>query len=262
MGRPFLKEDMATIAQNFEFQLPVIEDALQEYLNISAKENRSQITFIEDTENEEDPDNIFSAVKKELKESKPILALAVIEAGLYSVNKQREFLESKRGKRKTVEGEPLEDRINFLRSLAIRYERTENFLFTHSEFFGSLPDRDNALEWMADEKRHIEKLAKDEKKEEALKKIYKSKLMSEVPAYERFLTGRQVIHDYDFVLSSMESWIQATREVIADGLPSSLTKKDDTKLDQLKKDLKSIHTLRSLIAILEGERNEKIALRR
>ena len=258
LGRPFLQEDHEKVAQTFEFQLPVVEDALGEFLSMSAKESeggKEKLRVV-------DYDAVLEEIKKELMKNKPILALAIIEAGLYCVNKETEFLESKKEKgQKIIDGEPLADRIDFLRTLAIRYGRTEDFLFTHSDFSEILPSKDHLLKYVADEKQDIENMAKKEENE-ALRKLYDSRLKSVVPAYDRFLKGQQVVGDYNTLLSALEERLQIVRELINDDLLEYMATKNEAKIDEVKRNTKLVYTLRSFLALMEGERNEKIDLRR
>lgn len=261
LGWPILELDKETVARTFEAQLPIIESALSEVLNLAAKENPGMVTSVEDTKNEEDPESILGAVRKELKKNDPVLALAIIEAGLYSVNQRRETLERKKEEAEDINDDSIHDRIDIFQALETRYGEAEDFLFTHSDFGEILPSKDNLLEWIADEKRDIEKMVKKEDNE-SLKKLYVSRLQSVVPSYDRFLTGRQVVDDYNTLLSALEERLQIIREMINDDLLEYMATKNEAKMTEIKRNSKLVYAIRSFLALAEGERNEKIALRR
>lgn len=249
-------EEKETIRMTLEGQFTVIQDALYEFLNTASKENPEGISVLKN------PEDIFEDAKKELKANEPVLAFAIIEAGLYSVNQKRETLEKKREEREDINDESIEDRIDLLRSLETRYGEVEDFLFTHSDFSEILPSKEHLLKWIADEKKDIERLAEDETKEEDLKKLYASRLKSVVPSYDRFLKGQQVIDDYNTLLSALGERLQIIRDMINDDLLEYMATKNEAKMAEIKRNSKLVYAIRSFLALAEGERNEKIALRR
>lgn len=255
LGRPVLEMDKEMISKTFEAQFPMVQDALWEALRTISKEYPKGVSVLED------PEEILEEVKKELKKNNPALALAIIEAGLYSVNRERDVLERKKEEAEDINDESLQDRIDLMQALETRYSETEDFLFTHSDFAEILPSKDHLLAWVADEKRDIEKGAKEEKNE-GLKKLYDSRLKSVVPAYDRFLKEKQVVGDYNTLLSSLEERLQMIRELINDDLLEYLADKNEAGGAKIKRNSKLVYTLRSFLALMEGERNERIALKK
>lgn len=249
-------EEKEIIRMTSEGQFAVIQDALYEFLNTASKENSEGISVLKN------PEDIFEDAKKELKANEPVLAFAIIEAGLYSVNQKREALERKKEEAEDINDESIHDRIDMFQALETRYGEVEDFLFTHSDFSEILPSRDNLIEWIADEKKDIEKLAKDETKEENLKKLYESRLKAEVPSYDRFLKGQQVVGDYNTLLFVLEERLQMIRELINDDLLEYMATKNEAQMAEIKRNAKLVYAIRSFLALAEGERNERVALRK
>ena len=104
-------------------------------------------------------------------------------------------------------------------------------------------------------------MAKKEENE-GLKKLYESRLKSVVPAFDRFLKGRQMVDDYNTVISALEERLQIKREMVNDDLLEYMATQNEAKIAEIKRRSKLIYTLRSFLALMEGERNEKIALHR
>ena len=269
--------------KTFESDVEVVRSAFLEFLEGVAGKESGKTTTIPAYKIEE----FVNAIKKDITGDKKFTvgALVTLEAGLYALGKKMEkFLEmkenavfessgdaetreqavssgiEKRGDASENQGD-LGMRIEYLASRMAWYAETENFLFSHSEFSQDIPARNDFIEWLKTEKQAVENGAKNELYE-ILQKKYISRLKSEVPAFDRFLNGRQVIGDYDIIMSVIENSIDNYRDALSDHLEIEFQNLGTERRADVEPKLKKIYELRAFLSLLEGERNERIALQR
>ena len=123
-----------------------------------------------------------------------------------------------------------------------------------------MPDRADIIEWFKDEKRHIEETAKNAELENEQKR-YESRLKAEVPAINNFIDGREAKGDYDTILSILDDKILYAREEITILLKVYIQGLRSEEKEEIEGQLRFIYVMRSFMALIEGERNEKIALK-
>src|SRR3989338_10808902 len=117
----------------------------------------------------------------------------------------------------------------------------------------------------------IKKLAKEEEKfrgaeegESIGKRLFRSKLLTDVPAIERFETGRETTRDYREIMDVINSRLLAERERLGVLLLQYgvLQYGEDFKTvfyDKMAKTLVGVRQMELFLAMAEGERNERIA---
>lgn len=269
LGPAFLEEDRDFCEADFKAQIPIVQDALMEFLNGCAKDDwkpekdGGSKAFVVD----------FDKILKEIlaglegNEKDVTLALAIIEAGQLETNTEKSVLEKKVDETDGVEEiELIRDRNESAIAREGRYGESEDFLFNHFSKTNKFPTKKDLLKWLASEKSDLSDAFKDAKERDSDEKWMKnleSRVRSEVPVIDRFLNGKAVVDDYDMISGMVERNLEQSRTSVFYSLRTFFSGKDNNMmLEEIKKDLQFIYILRSFLSLLEGERNEFKALGR
>jgi len=150
----------------------------------------------------------------------------------------------------------------------LHYQEVADILFSHDEY--GVPEKPDFIEWLGKTKELIKKLAKEEEKfrgaeegESIGKRLFRSKLLTDVPAIERFETGRETTRDYREIMDVINSRLLAERERLGILLLQlgGLYENDSKKIfhDEIVETLVGVRQMELFLAMAEGERNERIA---
>ncbi|KKS38094.1 MAG: hypothetical protein A3G49_00050 [Candidatus Sungbacteria bacterium RIFCSPLOWO2_12_FULL_41_11] len=251
LGQPLINESPKEIEIKFQGFGLMLEDALGEFMAyLAEKHELPSKVYIED---------ISKTLKEDLKKKDILIPLALIEAVQLALEKIGNRVEEKK-ESGDMPDETDMDNSEMARLYKKGYQEAEDFFFSHSELFDAMPDRADIIEWFKDEKRHIEETAKNAELENEQKR-YESRLKAEVPAINNFIDGREAKGDYDTILSILDDKILYAREEITILLKVYIQGLRSEEKEEIEGQLRFIYVMRSFMALIEGERNEKIALK-
>lgn len=252
LGQPVLKDEFEK--ESIEATFPVIKEAFIEFFIKRANEgdNRAALMFA------------IAELKKEKGDA--TLALSIIESARGELQFSRNLMESyELESEDTTKNQELEveRQKNFEQDM--HYQETSDILFGHDNYV--VPARSDLIEWLGETKKLIKKLAKEEEEKligaeedkSAGKRIFRSKLLTDLPAIERFETGRETTRDYREIMSLIESRLLAERDKIGGLLMQYITSPKKEQKNDMAKSLAEIRKMELFFAMSEGERNERIA---
>ena len=255
LGQPRIVESKEELEEKFKKYGKKLENGLGDFLVYISKGKESlersmferlKQTIREDMEGEDKDTTI------------PLAFVEVVTQALSDMEGRVESIKEEGGIPTEADQSARETARTYLKE----FSEIEDFLFSHSELYDALPDRSNLIEWLKNEKSFVESNLNDSALDEDHRKYYESVLKSEVPSIERYLKGLAGDHDYDALVANLTESISIQRRQLQDYLQEYVvTQKDELKPDMEDK-LKIIFILRSLQAQLEGERNEKRALKK
>ena len=270
IGRPGIKEFKQEFEkESIEATFPVVKEALSEfyekYFSRDKQINRT-LQIIRDAERT--CDFAIEILKKE--DGDATLALSIIESARGELQYERDLMESheleSEEEVKNQEAEIVWQK-NFEKDL--HYQEATDILFSHDEY--GVPEKPDFIEWLGETKELIKKLAKEEEEkfrgaeegEGIGKRPFRSKLLTDVPAIERFETGRETTRDYREIMDVINSRLLAERERLGILLLQlgGLYENDSKKIfhDEIVETLVGVRQMELFLAMAEGERNERIA---
>lgn len=256
LGQPVIDESQKEVELKFQGYGLLIEDALQEFTSYLSK--KSEVL------NKRQVEEILKELREDLKgkERDVILPLALVEAVELALEKIERRVEDKK-EEGDIPDETDRDNAEMAQLYKKSYQEAEDFFFSHSELFDAMPDYADMVEWLKNEKKYIEIGAGDKGINEARRKHCESRLKAEVPAINNFIEGRVVKSDLDVILSILDEKILSAREeiIILLKLYFQGTGKGEAK-EEIEGQLRFIYIVRSFMALIEGERNERVALHR
>ena len=270
IGRPGIKEFKQEFEkESIEATFPVVKEALSEfyekYFSRDKQINRT-LQIIRDAERT--CGLAIEILKKE--DGDATLALSIIESARGELQYERDLMESheleSEEEVKNQEAEIVWQK-NFEKDL--HYQEVADILFSHDEY--GVPEKPDFIEWLGETKELIKKLAKEEEEkfrgaeegEGIGKRPFRSKLLTDVPAIERFETGRETTRDYREIMDVINSRLLAERERLGILLLQlgGLYENDSKKIfhDEIVETLVGVRQMELFLAMAEGERNERIA---
>src|SRR3989338_437825 len=271
IGRPGIKEFKQEFEkESIEATFPVVKEALSEfyekYFSRDKQINRT-LQIIRDAERT--CDFAIEILKKE--DGDATLALSIIESARGELQYERDLMESheleSEEEVKNQEAEIVWQK-NFEKDL--HYQEATDILFSHDEY--GVPEKPDFIEWLGETKELIKKLAKEEEEkfrgaeegEGIGKRPFRSKLLTDVPAIERFETGRETTRDYREIMDVVNIRLLTARKRLGVLLLQYgvLQYGEDFKTvfyDKMAKTLVGVRQMELFLAMAEGERNERIA---
>jgi len=266
LGQPVFEQEFEK--ESIEAIFPVIREALDEFYK--RRINHNETAFILGvTRNIE---NIYSLARAELmsKNSDATLAISIIESARGELQYERnsiEFSELESEDKVTNQEREIVRQKNFEKDL--HYQEATDILFSHDGY--GVPTRPDFTDWLSETKKMIKKLAKEEEEkfrgaeegEGIGKRPFRSKLLTDVPAIERFENGRETTRDYREIIDVIESRLLAERDrisfFVAAHISDSKSLSTLSTLKPMAKLLANIRKTELFLAMAEGERNERIA---
>jgi len=269
IGRPGIKEFKQEFEkESIEATFPVIREAIGEFYEKHFSRDKQINRTLQITR---DAERIceFAIEKLKKEDGDATLALLIIESARGKLQYERDLMESheleSEEEVKNQEAEIVWQK-NFEKDL--HYQEVSDILFSHDEY--GVPEKPDFIEWLGKTKELIKKLAKEEEKfrgaeegESIGKRLFRSKLLTDVPAIERFETGRETTRDYREIMDVINSRLLAERERLGILLLQlgGLYENDSKKIfhDEIVETLVGVRQMELFLAMAEGERNERIA---
>lgn len=198
----------------------------------------------------------FSRIKV-LKEKDPVLALAIAEAGILVAKNDQRKMEAIKENGQEINADDYEK----ARLREIKYRKLVETLESFSAWREKIFWLQDVRDWCKLQKKFIEKL-RDETTSEGAKKHFESLSRSIVPVLERFYLNQEVTDDYSQLIDYLEIQIDTIRYELANALldyAQSPARELENKMKLFEENLVSFERF---LPLLEGERNERVALRR
>lgn len=264
LGQPVLENEFDK--ETIEATFPVIKEALDEFYMRRAKHDK-QAAFMLQVRHAAERPYIF-AIKELMKGNNATLALAIIESAQGELQYERsvlEFYELESEDATENQDVEIKRQENFEKDQ--HYQEVSDILFNYNEY--GVPEKSDFIEWLLKTKELIKKLAEDEEKkfrgaeegESIGKRVFRSKLLTEVPAIERFETGQETTRDYREIMSVIESRLLGERERLSALLLKYANDPKAEFYNEMKRTLVEVRQIELFFAMTEGERNERIAKR-
>lgn len=263
LGQPVFEDEFEK--ESIEATFPVIKEALDEFYMKRAQYDRDTAFVLQMMHNADRP---YAFATQELKKENgnATLALAIIESARGELQYEKSVLESyeleSEDSDKNQEMEAGRQK-NFEKDQ--HYQEASDILFSHDEY--GVPEKSDFIEWLGKTKELIKKLAKDEEKkfrgveaEESIgQRVFRSRLLTDVPAIERFETGQKTTRDYREIMDVIQSQLLAERERLGTLLLQYANDPKAEFYDEMAKTLTGVRQMELFFAMAEGERNERIA---
>lgn len=260
LGQPVINKEFEK--ESAEATLVVIKEALDEfYARKSSREGDKK--YWRHLKPENDKLKLYKIAENEIKKenSDLMIPLAILEAAKGEIQFEYDTLNSAD---QDDENQKLNERLaelsQFYFEKEMHYQEAADFLFSHAGY--ETPTHEELLEYLGSVKEKIKKLAVEEKEGaesgENVTKIFSSRLLTDVPAIERYETGRQVTADYSEIMDTINSLLLSVRNRIGDILVYYLNPPINF-IDDMGQSLKEARKIELFLSQLEGERNERIA---
>lgn len=265
LGEPVLNEEFAK--ESIEATFPVIKEALDEFYTRRANREQQAAFALQVMRDAERP--YTSAVAELGKEKgKVLLALAIFESVRGELQYERGLFDAYELESEDTEKNQqveIKRQENFEKDA--HYQEAADVLFSHDEY--DVPERADFIEWLGETKGFIKKLASEEEEkfrgtaegEGVGQRIFRSRLLTDVPAIERFETGSETTRDYREMMDLVESRLLAERERIGTVLLQYVNDQKTEFLHEMAAALTATRSMELFLSMLEGERNERIAKR-
>lgn len=262
LGQPVLENEFEK--ESIKATFPVIREAISEFYGrhfSHDKQINRTLQIVRDAERICD----FAIYELE-KENGATMALAILESARGELQLARDIMESyELESEDTTKNQEIETerQKNFEQDL--HYQEAADILFSHDGY--NVPIKPDFIEWLGETKELIKKLAKGEEEkfrgaeegEGIGKRPFRSKLLTDVPAIERFETGQETTRDYREIMDVINSRLLAERDRLGTLL---LQYGEDSKMvfyDEMAKTVAGVRQIELFLAMAEGERNERIA---
>ena len=267
LGQPVLNEEFE--GESVAATLPVIKEALEEFYRRRSK--RKEREEGRDFQYIYDPMSPLrmSEVAIEKEDGDLTMPLAILEAVKGEVQFEFDMLDSLEP---TVENQTTEEKIETTRQAdfekEMHYQEAADVLFSNIGY--ETPTHGELIEFLRETKEMIKKLAKEDKREgyggttdeDTLKKVFRSKLLTDVPAIERYEANRHVTGDYREIMEVVGSRLLSFRDTIGDILLKYVNNPQEEFVTNMKRVLVEMRKAELFLSQLEGERNERIAKER
>ncbi|MBI2446550.1 MAG: hypothetical protein HYV51_01875 [Parcubacteria group bacterium] len=263
LGQPVFDREFEK--ESIEATFPVVKEAISEfyekYFSRGKQINRT-LQIIRDAERT--CGIAIEILKKE--DGDATLALSIIESARGELQYERDLMEShKLESEEEVKNQEAEIvwQKNFEKDL--HYQEASDILFSHDEY--GVPEKPDFIEWLGETKESIKKLAKEEEEkfrgaqegDGIGKRPFRSRLLTDVPAIERFEIGKETTRDYREIMDVLNSRLLAERERLGVLLLQYGENSERVFYDKMAKTLVGVRQMELFLAMAEGERNERIA---
>lgn len=262
LGQPIIEEKFEK--ESVEATIYAIEEALGEFYRRRSVRNPRTAS---DLQVMRDPMRPYAASIEEIKkeDGDMTIPLAILEAALGEIQLEYDILNSLD---LDAENQSANEKVEAMRQSdferGAHYQEAADVLFSHEDY--ETPTRDELLEYLGEAKTYIRKRAKEEEKKyggagkgEGVNRIFRSRLLTDVPAIERYETGRHITGDYHEIMDVISQLLFNHRDRVGTMLLQYARDPQKMLANEIKPLLKEIRNLELLLSQLEGERNERIA---
>ena len=266
LGQPIIIKKFEK--ESTQATLFVIKEALEEFYR--RRSERKEREGEQDFQYMHNPMGPLSKSAKEIKEGGDLtIPLAILEAVRGEIQQEFEVLESLEP---DAENQITEEKIEITRQAdfekEMHYQETSDVLFSNADY--ETPTRDNLLEFLRETKEMIKKLGKEDVEEEygssksrdIVRKVFRSKMLTDVPAIERYETNRHIVGDYREIIGVINQRLLGCRDTIGDKLLRYANDPQEKFVTVIKLLLSETRKMELFLSQLEGERNERIAKER
>lgn len=262
LGQPVLKEEFEK--ESIEATLPVIEEALREFYNRRASRDDRASIALQMMHNAKLP---YSFAQRELQKGNgAVIALAILESARGEIQYNQSLIESYvLDSEDTTKNQELEIRRQKNFEQDMHYQEASDILFSRDGY--EVPTKKDLIIWLGETKKLIKKSAKEEEEkfrgaeqgESIGKRVFRSKLLTNVPAIERFETGQETTRDYREIMDVTQGRLLAERDRLGSLLLEYANDSKANFYDEMTKTLVEVRQMELFLAMAEGERNERIA---
>ncbi|MDO8574938.1 MAG: hypothetical protein Q7R61_01545 [bacterium] len=263
LGQPVFEQEFEK--ESIEATFPVIKEAIDEFYGrrfSHDKQINRTLQIIRDAERTCD----FAIEKLKKENGDATLAISIIESARGELQLARDIMESYELESEDASANQeieTEQQKNFEQDM--HYQEATDILFSHDGY--DVPIKPDFIEWLGETKELIKKLATEEEKkfrgaeegEGIGKRPFRSKLLTDVPAIERFETGQEVTRDYREIMDVINSRLLAERDRLGTLLLQYANDSKAEIYDEMAKTLVGVRQMELFLAMAEGERNERIA---
>ncbi len=265
LGQPVFEQEFEK--ESIEATFPVIKEAIDEFYEkrfSHDKQINRTLQIIRDAERTRD----FAIEKLKKESGDATLALSIIESARGELQLARDIMESYELESEDAStNQEIETKRQKNFEQDMHYQEATDILFSHDGY--DVPIKPDFIEWLGETKELIKKLAKEEKEkfrgaeegEGIGKRPFRSKLLTDVPAIERFETGQETTRDYREIMDVINSCLLAERDRLGILLLQYANGSKAEIYDKMAKTLVGVRQMELFLAMAEGERNERIAKR-
>ncbi|MBI2635018.1 MAG: hypothetical protein HYW79_00505 [Parcubacteria group bacterium] len=262
LGQPVIEEEFEK--ESVEATLAVVREALEEFYSRRSSREDQTALFLQTMRDPTEPLTIsVEEIKKE--DGDVTIPLAILEAVRGEIQYEYDALNSfELDAENRSENEKIETlrRDDFEKEL--HYQEASDVLFSHADY--ERPTHDDLLKYLSKIKGYIRKLAKEEEEKykgagesESKNRILRSRLLTDVPAIERYETGRHTTRDYREIMDAIDANLLGYRDQIGAALLQYANDPQEMFVSYIKQSLKETRRLELILSQLEGERNERVA---
>lgn len=263
LGEPFINEEFTK--ESLEATFPVIKEALDEFYQRRASRDQ-QVAFALQTMRDAERPYTFAIAELGKENGNATLALAILESVAGEIQYERSLMEIyELESDDTAKNQEIEEKRQANIEKEAHFQEAADILFGHDGY--AVPVRADFIEWLGETKGFIKKLAAEEEEkflgieqgEGVGKRIFRSRLLTDVPAIERFGAGQETTRDYREIMDVVESRLLAGRERIGTLLLQYVNDPAAGLKSEMAKLLTELRKTELFLSMLEGERNERVA---
>ncbi|MDO8561161.1 MAG: hypothetical protein Q7R91_03015 [bacterium] len=261
LGQPVFEDTLEK--ESVEATLDVVKEALEEfYRRRGAREDQAAFGL----QVMHDPMKPFAVSVEEIKKENGDMTvpLAVLEAARGEIQYEYDTLSSYEldaENQSTNEKAEATRRVDFEEEQ--HYQEATDVLFSHAGY--ETPTQEDLFGFLEETKNYIRKIAKEEEKkyreaeDGAGMRIFRARLLTDVPAIERYENGQHTTRDYREIMDVVGSRLLSYRDRIGTMLLQYANDSQKGFIVELKLLLGETRKLELFLSQLEGERNERIA---
>ncbi len=265
LGQPIFEQEFEkeSIGETF----PVVKEAMREFYDRHFRRgeqiNRT-LQIVNDAERTSD----FAIEELKKENGNATLALSIIESARGELQFIRDIMESyELESEDTQKNQKIETERQKNLGQDMHYQKAADILFSHDGY--GVPSKPDFIEWLSETKKMIKKLAKEEEEkfrsteegEGIGRRPFRSLLLVDIPAIERFETGQETARDYREIMDVINSRLLAERDRLGTLLIQYSNASEASIYDEMAKTLSGVRQMELFLAMAEGERNERIAKR-
>lgn len=266
LGHPLLNKKFEK--ESTQATLFVIKEALEEFyrrrFELGEKEEGRDFQYLH---NPMDP--LLTSEKEIKKEAGDLtIPLIILEAARGEVQSEFDFLDYIEP---DAEDQVTEEKIETTRQADFEkekhYQEAADTLFSSANY--ETPTHDDLIEFLRETKEIIRRIATEKvegyysaKNRDIVKKVFRSQVLTNVPAIERYETNHHVTDDYREIMEVINSRLLSSRNTIGDLFLKYVNNPQEKFITEMKRLLAETRKMELFLSQLEGERNERIAKKR
>ena len=265
LGQPVFEQRFEK--ESIEATFPVIGEALNEFY--AKRENRDQQAALKIQAIRNARRMCDFAIEELKKENgNATLSLSILESARGELQFEQLTIESyELESEDTAKKQEMETKRQRNFEQDLHYQEATDILFSHNEY--GVPSKPDFIEWLGETKKILKNLAKEEEEkfrgaeegEGIGKRPFRSRLLTDIPAIERFETGRETTRDYREIMDVVNIRLLTARKRLGTLLLQYANDPKAGIYDEMAKTLVEVRQMELFLAMSEGERNERIAKR-